>query len=113
MVVAAVLFALAAVLGVVLATRVARQQPRPLGMALAHGAFAAAGLIALVVVVVGDAPALALWALAGFAVAAVGGFFLFGLDRTGRDLPLPVVAVHGLVAVSAFLVLLAAVAGMG
>ena len=113
MVVAAVLFALAAVLGVVLATKVARQEPRPLGVALAHGAFAAAGLVALVVVVLGDAPALALWALVGFAIAAVGGFVLFGLDRTGRDLPLPVVGIHGLVAVAAFLVLLAAVAGVG
>lgn len=106
---AAVLFAIAAVLGAVLAVRTARKEPRPLGLALVHGAFAAAGLVALVVVVLGDAPALAAWALALFALAAVGGFVLFGRDRTGRELPLAAVLGHGLVAVVAFLVLLVAV----
>jgi hypothetical protein len=113
MVLAVVLFALTAVLGATLAVRTVRGQDRPTGIVLAHGGFAAAGLVVLIVVALGDAPSLAGWALAVFAVAAAGGFFLFGLDRSRRALPVPAVLGHGLVAVVAFLLLLAAAAGVG
>jgi hypothetical protein len=111
---ATVLFALAAVMGILLATKVVKGQERALGAVLAHGAFGAAGLVALAVVVFTDTePGLALWALIGFVVAALGGFFLFALDRLGRALPVPVVGVHALVAVASFVVLLLVLFGGG
>lgn len=112
MVVAAVIFAVAAVLGAVLANRVRQGAPRPLGLVLTHGAVAAAGLVALLLVVLDDAPAIALWSLVLFGVAALGGFVLFAVDRSERQLPLSTVLGHGGVAVVAFLLLLAGVLGL-
>jgi hypothetical protein len=114
LVAAAALFAIAAVLGILLAVKVVRGQERALGPVLGHGALGAAGLVVLAVVVFGDTePGLALWALIGFVVAALGGFFLFALDRLGRALPVPLVGVHALVAVASFVVLLLALFGAG
>lgn len=113
MTIAAVLFALAAVLGITLATLVTKGRERPLGIVLTHGALAAAGIIALLIAVVGDGATLAVWALVVFVLAALGGFVLFWMDRTNRPLPMPMVGGHGLVAVVAFVVLLVALFGGG
>jgi hypothetical protein len=108
---ALVLFALAAVGGVVLAVIRFRGQPYPpLGLALVHGAAAAAGLIALLLAVApGEAPSSATTALVLFVLAAAGGFFLFSHHLRKVALPTWLVVVHALVAVVGFLVLAAAV----
>jgi hypothetical protein len=108
MVIALVLFGLAALGGLVLAGQRLRGAPQPaLPLALAHGAFAAAGLVALIVTVIGgDAPSMARTALIVFLVAAVGGFFLFAQHLQKKALPIPVMVVHALVAVTGFLLLL-------
>lgn len=113
MIVAAVLFAVAAAGGILLALHVARGTARPLGVVLAHGAFAAAGLVALIVAVTGDVPTIAGWSLGLFAVAALGGFVLFGLDRTNRPLPLAGALGHGVIAVIGFVLLLVGIASNG
>lgn len=107
MMIALVLFALAAVGGVVLAVIRFRGQPYPpLGLALVHGAAAAAALIALIVAVApGEAPSSATTALVLFLVAAAGGFYLFFQHLKKVALPLWVVVVHALVAVAGFLTL--------
>jgi hypothetical protein len=106
-----VLFALAALGGVYMAAvrlRGAERPPTPI--ALVHGAAAAAGLIALIVAVTGaNAPAAARTALVVFLVAALGGFFLFAQHVQKKALPIPVVVIHGLVAVAGFVILLVAV----
>jgi hypothetical protein len=109
MTVALVLFALAAVGGVVMALQRFRGRPQPtLGIALVHGAAAAAGLVALVWIVAGaEAPSLAQAALGLFLAAALGGFALFAMHLRKSALPVWLVAVHGLVAVIAFAALLA------
>jgi hypothetical protein len=111
MTVAVVLFALAAVGGVVLAVIRFRGQPYPpLGLALVHGAAAAAGLVALLMAVApGGAPSSATTALVLFVIAALGGFFLFSHHLRKVALPTWLVVVHALVAVVAFLVLAMAV----
>lgn len=101
-----VLFAIAAAGGLVLAYLRLTNKPLPMPLALLHGALAAAGLVALIVAVVGDGPTQARIALVLFLVAALGGFFLFSFHLRKKALPVPVVAVHGLVAVAAFVVLL-------
>ena len=111
MTVALVLFALAAVGGIILAVIRFKGQPYPpLGLALVHGAAAAAGLVALIAAVApGGAPSSATTALVLFLIAAAGGFFLFFHHLRKVALPLWLVVVHALVAVVAFLILALAV----
>jgi hypothetical protein len=111
MTIALVLFGLAAVGGVYMAAVRFRGADRPpTAIALVHGAAAAAGLIALIVAVVGMAePGLARTALVVFIVAALGGFYLFAQHMQSKALPIPVVVVHGLIAVVGFVILLVAV----
>ena len=73
MVTALVLFGIAAVGGLILATQRLRGAPRPtLALAVVHGAIAAAGLIALILVVVEPgAPAMARTALVVVLATAV------------------------------------------
>jgi len=102
---AAVAFAVAAVLGFVLLTYVLRGLPTPKGLALVHGAFAAAGIGLLLVRWAGDGPAPML-ALGVFVAAAAGGFFLIYRDLVHGRVPKTIAVGHGLVAVTALVLLL-------
>lgn len=108
MILAAVLFAIAALGGVVMAfMRLGGKELPPMAIALVHGLFAASGLIALLVAIIGvNAPTSARIALGGFVVAALGGFALFSFHLRQKALPIPLVIVHGLVAVISFALLL-------
>ena len=111
MMIALVLFAIAAVGGVILATIRFRGKPYPpLGLALVHGGVAAAALVALVVgISQAVAPPNALTtALVLFLVAAVAGFVLFSNHLRKMALPQGLVVAHALVAVAGFLLLLMA-----
>ncbi len=110
MVIALVLFGLAALGGLYMAAVRFRGAERPpTAIALVHGAAAAAGLIALIVAVVGaTVPGLARTALVVFIVAALGGFFLFAQHLQKKALPINVMVVHALVAVAGFVLLLVA-----
>jgi hypothetical protein len=108
MVAALVLFAVAALGGVVMAVMRFKGKPYPpLGLALVHGAAAAAGLVALISIVVkGVHPSIVTTSLVLFVVAALGGFALFFHHLRKVALPIWLVVVHALVAVVAFLILL-------
>jgi hypothetical protein len=105
---ALVLFAVAAVGGIVLALIRFKGKPYPpLGLALVHGAVAAAGLVALIALVAqSKGSSSARTALVLFIVAALGGFGLFFHHIRKVALPIWLVVVHALVAVAAFLILL-------
>jgi hypothetical protein len=106
---AVVLFAIAALGGVFLASRRLQRKELPLGVALVHGAFAAAGLVALFLAIhAASGAGNAKLALGIFVVAALGGFLLFSFHLRKKELPIAVVAIHGAVAVAAFVILLAA-----
>ena len=111
MLTALVLFAIAALGGVTMAVMRFRGAERPpIGLALLHGAFAAAGIIVLIVAMLSmPNPAQARTALVLFIVAALGGFYLFAQHVQKRALPIPVILVHALIAVIGFLVLLVVV----
>lgn len=88
--------------------------PPKVGLALVHGLFAASGLVVLLVAAMklgfSGAPALALGL---FVLAALGGFTLaLGFHLRQRPLPSGLVVGHGLLAVAAFLILLASVLGL-
>ena len=109
--VAAILFAVAAVTGIAIAfIRLSGRDLPPMGLALLHGLFAASGLVALAIAAV--APDAAQWARISFGifvVAALGGFVLFSFHLRRRALPVPIIGIHGFVAVIAFVLLLVAI----
>lgn len=106
-----VLFLLAALGGVVMAgIRFGGQRNPPVWLAMAHGGLAVAGvaLLAFAVLAVG-VPALAMWSLLLFLVAAAGGTVLFLSYEWKRELlPTWLVLVHAVVAVLGFLLLVVA-----
>jgi len=109
LVVAAVLFALAALGGLILATLHLKKNDAPIPLALIHGLAAAVGLVLLIIAVTQMPSAgLAGVALAIFVIAALGGFVLFAMHLSKKLLPSGLIVVHGLVAVVAFVILLIA-----
>ena len=81
-------------------------------VALAHGALAAIALVLLIVAAIGGkAATTGKIALGIFVVAALGGFTLFSFHLRKKELPLPLVVVHGLAAVVAFVILLVGILG--
>ena len=105
--IAIVLFAVAALGGLVLASQALAGKTPPMAVAVIHGLFAASGLILLIMGVMKAATAgLGAWSLGIFLVAALGGFTLFSFHLRKRALPVPLVVVHALAAVTAFVMLL-------
>jgi hypothetical protein len=110
MTLAIVLFALAATGGAFLAYLRFNNKPLPMPLGVAHGVAAASGLVALLLAVLnGPATTMARVALGLFVAAALGGLTLFSFQARGKQLPIPLVVVHGSAAVIAFVVLLIAV----
>ena len=105
-----ILFALAAVGGVVLAFRHFKRTGLPLPVTVAHGLLGAAGLVVLLLVFLGGDRG---WSfglpLLLLTVAALGGFFLVAFHLRGKRAPSAAVVVHGVVAVVGFVALLLAV----
>ena len=107
---AAVLFAAAALGGVFLAARHLGGQKLPGSVAVIHGAAAATALVLLAIAVLtNDLGSAAVVALVLFVVAALGGFYLVTFHLAGKRHPTPLVVGHGLIAVVAFLTLLVAI----
>ena len=107
LVVAAVLFALAALGGIILATLHLKQNDAPVSLALVHGLAAAVGLVLLIIVVTQmPSTGLAGVALVIFLIAALGGFVLFAMHLMRKPLPRGLMFVHALAAVVAFIILL-------
>ena len=110
MMTALILFGVAALGGLLLVFLRVTNKPLPTPLALLHGALAAAGLVALAMSVFGAGGAGgASLALGLFVVAALGGFLLFSFHLRKKQLPMGIVVIHALVAITAFLILLSAV----
>lgn len=104
--IAIIVFAIAAVGGLVLALKHFKGQERPWPLAILHGLLGAVGIILLLVPALsGGLAGLAKAALALFVVAALGGFLLFSFHLRNRPLPSPVVLIHAAVAAIAFVLL--------
>lgn len=109
-----VLFAVAAVGGLVMAAvRITGNRNPPAWLAMLHGLLAAAGLTLLLFAqfTIG-LPRYALWALILLVIAAIGGLFLNLAFQEKRELlPKPVVYIHALIAVIGFILLIVAAFG--
>lgn len=105
----AIVLGLAAVGGLTLAGIRLSGTPRPPTLlALIHGAIAAAGLILFIhAAVTTTLSSLALTSLFVFVLAALGGATLFlGFHLREKALPIPFVLAHGLIAFTAYVLLL-------
>ena len=91
-----VLFALAALLGLAVARQIFQRKPASKGVALAHGAFGAAGLVALILHTAKSPSGLLLTAIGLFVVAALGGLLVFVNDLRGKVGPFGLVVVAAL-----------------
>jgi hypothetical protein len=107
-----ILFAIAAVGGATLAFRKFTDKSLPLSLAVAHGIFAAAGLITLAVNIYNDTSnKLMNISFVLFIIFALGGFILFSYHLREKTHPSALIAIHGAGAVISFLFLLTAVLG--
>lgn len=104
---ALIVFAIAAVGGIVLAAHVLRGRFAPWALSILHALLGAAGLVLLVVVALqGAGSARFLAGLGLLVLAALGGFFLASFHLRRKLPPKAVVCIHAGVAVVGFLTLL-------
>jgi len=100
------LFALAAILGILILKNWLTQATTSRTVVYAHGVFAALGLVLLIVLSLNN-PGLGLTtSIILFVIAAVAGFYMFFRDLQGKFSPTALAIVHGLVAVAGFVFLL-------
>ena len=111
LIIAAGLFAAAALGGLAMAYFHFRQDRNPPGwLAAVHGLGGGAALLLLMwTVAFSGRVGLVGWALALFVVTAIGGFYLVSFHLRRRRLPGPVVVAHGLMAVASLGLLLAGI----
>ena len=100
---AVIVFAIAAVGGLILAVHVLRDRFAPWLVSSLHALLGAAGLVLVLLAVIGGAGgSLIRAALLTLVVAALGGFFLASLHLRKRLPPKAFVIVHALVAIVGF-----------
>ncbi len=101
-----VIFALAAVFGLLNLAKVLGEKPTQKPMVFIHGILAAAALVILLVFATGTRGQSPIASIVLFLVAAVGGFILFARDMSKKPGPKALALIHGIVAVIGFLILL-------
>jgi hypothetical protein len=102
---AVILFAVAALFGLYLISKVFGGHLPPWLPVILHGLFAASGLLILLYAafVVGGAPTPVMIAAVLLLVAALGGFAMFSFQLRKQVPPKPLAAIHALAAVIGFL----------
>lgn len=100
------LFALGAILGIYLLSFVLRKKMTSKIVAAIHGIIVATSLVMLIYYAFIHGPGLVA-SIVLFVIAALGGITLMIFDITGKTFPRWLAVVHGLVAVSGFIFLLA------
>jgi hypothetical protein len=100
---AAIVFAIAAVGGLILALHVLRGKFAPWLLSILHALLGAAGLVLVLLAVVGDeGGSLILGSLLTLVVAALGGFFLASFHVRKTLPPKAIVVLHALLAIVGF-----------
>ncbi len=106
-----ILFALAAILGVTLIAKVLKGEGRPRAVVYSHGIAAALALVLLIIAYANEGDSLLMVSILIFIVAALGGFVMFSQEITQKPIPKWLALVHGLAAVTGFVLLLIAALG--
>ena len=105
------LFAIAAVFGLILLSKVLKGSETPKPVVYLHGGFAAVALVLLIINAVNDPANAPIISLILFVIAALGGFILFAKDISKKKIPVPLALIHAGAAVVAFVLLLSFVFG--
>lgn len=100
------LFALAAVMGIINLKHWIGGAKPPRAVVYTHGLFAATALVLLIVQAMKSPDASLRTSLIFFIIAALGGFYLFARDLQNKIGPGWLAMVHGLIAVTGFVLLL-------
>src|SRR6476661_1334316 len=100
------LFALAAVLGIVIFKNWITSANTPKTVVYSHGIVAAAALVILLIIALQNGANMLRTSLILFIVAALGGIYMFVRDLKGKFSPIWLAAVHAVLAVAGFLVLI-------
>lgn len=109
-----VVFCITALGGLALALLQGRGRAVPVPVALIHGASAAGGFLVLSLALMRDESGmLAPVAIAMFILAACLGLTLFVFHWQRHSLPVPVIVLHAMAALSGIALLVAAIAGLG
>jgi hypothetical protein len=106
-----VLFALAAVVGVIILKNWLTSAETSRTVIYLHGIFAAVGLVLLVVYALQNPNNYPMVSIILFVVGALGGFYMFAEDLKKRFSPMWLAIVHALLGVAGFLMLLLFVFG--
>lgn len=99
------LFALAALLGMMLITFVLSGKETPKAVVFTHGPLAAAGLVLLIIYGFKRGPG-PVESIILFAIAAAAGLVMVTRDLTGQPIPRWLAIAHGLIAICGFVLLL-------
>jgi hypothetical protein len=103
---AVIVFAIAAVGGLILALHVLRDRFAPWSLSILHALLGAAGLVLVLLAVFGDeGGSLIFGSLLTLVVAALGGFFLVSFHVRKSLPPKAIVILHALIAVVGFALL--------
>jgi hypothetical protein len=99
------IFGMTAILGMYLLSLILRNKSTPKGVTIIHGVMAAVALVLLIIFCFGPTPGP--WpSIIVFTIAAMGGFVLNYRDITGKKVPKWLGIVHGLAAITGFIMLL-------
>ncbi len=101
-----VVFAISAVLGLIILIRWLTKKNAPRAVVYSHGIAAAAALVALIYYAYENPDNFPMVSLILFVLAALVGFYMFALDLKKKEAPMGLAIAHGLVAVIAFVGLL-------
>jgi hypothetical protein len=100
------LFAVAAMFGIVLIIPVLQGKTPPRALVFTHGGVAALALVMLLLRYFNEPGTVPQWSVILFVIAAVGGFVLLASDLRKNTVPKSLALVHASAAVVAFLILL-------
>jgi hypothetical protein len=100
------LFAIAAIIGIIILKNWLTAASTSRGVVLAHGAFAALGLVLLVVYALQNPANYPKTSIILLVIGALGGFYMFAEDLRKKNSPIWLAVVHALLAVAGFLFLL-------
>lgn len=101
------LFALSAVLGLIILINWLTKKDAPKSVIYSHGLVAAVALVLLIVYAAQNPDNFPKASIILFVLAALGGFYMFFNDLKKKASPLAIAFVHALLAVAGFVMLLA------
>ena len=100
------IFALAAILGLLILKNWFTNSKTPRSVIYGHGLFAAIGLVLLLLYMMRSPSNMVTSSLILFAATAIVGFYMFFRDMKGKFSPMWLAVVHGLTAAGALVILL-------